>query len=141
MVDAFVPLFPVIGPMARVMVTGGAANGFQAVEAMGGVGVGGQVELADVRMRVGVMPVLGVHAYQVEGADLRSTSPPSPVALVGGLIPVDFMLPLGGGTSAMGGITVGYTNGVVHVLNGDQVFGRDRVYLLLTAGMQFGGSP
>jgi hypothetical protein len=140
-VDAFVPIIPTIGPWVRVAAGGSVGNyGLLVGELLGGVGVGVEGQIGGIRGRVGAMPVVGVHAYSVASEPLPDT-PSSPLPLLGIWAPVEVELPLGGGTHALAGATLGYTNAVLHRINGEDAFGRGRIYALVTFGLLFGGAP
>jgi hypothetical protein len=141
-VDAFVPIIPTIGPWVRVAAGGTAGSyGLLAGELMAGVGAGVEGQLGGVHGRAGVMPVVGLHAYRVVGSSPLPGTPPSPVPLLGLWAPIEVELPLGGGIHAIVGATLGYTNAVAHRINGEDAFGRGRLYALMTFGLLLGGAP
>jgi len=128
----FVPVIPGVGP--TIAVRGGAATTGEAsyIEGLFGIGVGLEGKLGDLRARASFVPSVQLSAVDTTAGSATSIGPAI-------LVPLELGLPLGGGVSFTGTIEPGVAAPVSVVVGDEVVTGRDRFFVMLGAGITFGG--
>ena len=128
----FVPIIPGLGP--TVVMRGAATDTGRSTYAEGIVGIGAAWEgrLGDMRARVSLVPAAVVTSAHDATRSAVVLNP-------GVLLPLEVALPLGNGVSFTGFIEPGVSTAVVTVVDNQIDTGRDRLFVLLGAGLTFGG--
>lgn len=129
---AFVPIIPGLGPC--VVVRGAASDTGRSsfVEGMVGIGPAWEGRLGDMRARISLVPAAIVSSVTSDSISGIDTQP-------GLLVPVELGLPLGSGISFTGFIEPGVSTAVVTVADRQIDTGRDRLFVMIGAGLTFGG--
>ena len=129
---AFVPIIPGLGPC--VVVRGAASDTGRSsfVEGLVGIGPAWEGRLGDMRARISLVPAAIVSSVTSDTSSGIGTQP-------GLLVPVELGLPLGSGISFTGFIEPGVSTAVVTVADRQIDTGRDRLFVMIGAGLTFGG--
>lgn len=133
--NVFVPILPGVGPAVVVRVSGVQSGTLTVVESAVAVGPAWETQLGGLRARLTVAGGALVHSYGFSADDAGNSV--GPVVLV----PVEVGLPLGNGVSFDLSFTGGLSRGVNHRVDGVPVYGRDRAFVYVGAGLNFGGPP
>ncbi len=133
--SVFVPILPGVGPAAVVRVSGVQSGTLGVVESVVAVGPALETQLGGLRARLTVAAGALVHSYGYDASDNGNS--------VGGavLVPVEVGLPLGNGVSFDLSITGGLSRGVIHAVDDVVAYSRDRAFVYVGAGLNFGGPP
>lgn len=139
--SVFYPVWPGIGPAVVARVSGLQTGVLTVVEGFVGAGPAFETNLGDLRGRVSFAPGLLVSGYAFDGVT-TDVDDDSGVSFGPGLVvPLEAGLPLGGGTSFTLTIEPGLGRSIVHVVDGDIAYSRDRAFVYVGAGINFGGPP
>ncbi len=124
----FAPIIPGLGPTVIARATGIDTGVATFWEVMSGLGIGWEGKLGDLRARASVVPIAVVTGV---GPDTALTP--------GVLLPLEVGLPLGYGVSFTGSVEPGLANAVLLFDGGTLETGRDRFFVMVGAGITFGG--
>jgi hypothetical protein len=128
----FVPIIPGVGPVVVARGAGTFVGDVSFAEAMGGIGVAYEGRMGDVRARASLVPTV-VLTSLADGSDSVVSVTP------GAMLPLELGLPLGAGVSFTGTVEPGVAVPVAIVEGGQIVSGRDRLFVMVGAGITFGG--
>jgi hypothetical protein len=134
-VSVFVPVIAGVGPAVVARVSGVQSGSLGVVEGVVGVGPAFESNLGGLRGRLTIAPGVLVHGYGFSDED---TGVSVGAAVV---VPLEAGLPLGGGVTFNLTIEPGLARGVLHVVDGEIGFSRDRAFVYVGAGLDFGGPP
>ncbi len=128
----FVPVIPGVGPTVAVRAGATTTGEASYAEAIVGIGVGLEGKLGNLRARASFVPSAQLSVVDV-GAGAVTTLGPAVI------VPLELGLPLGGGVTFTGSIEPGVAAPVSVVVGDEVVTGRDRFFVMLGAGVTFGG--
>jgi hypothetical protein len=128
----FVPILPGVGPVVIARGAGTILGDTAFAEVMGGIGVAYEGRLGDLRARASLVPTAVMTSVSDPDGDLFTVTP-------GAMLPLEVGLPLGGGVSFTGSIEPGVAVPVAITEGNQIVSGRDRLFVMLGAGITFGG--
>ena len=129
---AFVPVIPGVGATVAARVGATTTGTASYIEGVFGIGAGFEGKLGGLRARASFVPSAQLSVVDTGRGGVTTLGPAV-------IVPLELGLPLGGGVSFTGSIEPGVAAPVSVFVGDEVVTGRDRFFVMLGAGVTFGG--